>query len=589
MAKNCPRTSVCSVPDCGLKHTKFLHLPRARDGTFPGGTSIATDSTNQSMSAPRQAESSSESVSNASANYSSDITGAGTGKVVLPIVPVKVRAKGSSSFVKTYALLDSGSTHSFCSEALTRKLGVFGSRDTISLTTLDQTQIITNTHVVSLEVADLDDNTHIDMTSVLTRPKLNVSSSHIVEQEELEKWTHLRDIQLPEVNTSEVHMLIGQDVPDVMIPQEIRKGNPGDPYAIRTILGWTLNGPITCGSISSVTSCFVDTDDKLQRQVKMFWKLDGFGGDDTAMSVSDRKVLSVWEQSLERDGTHFSMDIPFKHRPSHLTNNKIMAEHRLHLLGKRLLRDSSLKEKYTAGIADLLDKGYAEMVPPTEVDTASGYVWYLPHHPVIHPRKPDKLRIVFDCAAKYRGTSLNDEVHQGPDLTNKLIGVLLRFRQEPVALMADIESMFHQVHVNERERDVLRFLWWCNDDIAQAPQIYRMTAQLFGGVWSPRCASFALKHTAQENAHRFPTATIETVDKDFYVDDCLKSVTTDEKAILALGGFRLTKWLSNSREVLRSIPDTELAKGVKTLDLDQELIPTERALGVLWHVETDSF
>ena len=62
---------------------------------------------------------------------------------------------------------------------------------------------------------------------------------------------------------------------------------------------------------------------------------------------------------------------------------------------------------------------------------------------------------MFDCAAKFQGESLNDNVLQGPDLTNTLIGVLLRFRHEPVALISDVESMFHRVRVNPDNCDVL--------------------------------------------------------------------------------------------------------------------------------------
>jgi len=92
---------------------------------------------------------------------------------------------------------------------------------------------------------------------------------------------------------------------------------------------------------------------------------------------------------------------------------------------------------------EMVTKGYASEVAEEEVNRSDGAVWYLPHHPVLNPNKPDKLRVVFDCAAQYKGTSLNDQVLQGPDLTNQLIGVLLRFGQEPVAVMADIEAMFH--------------------------------------------------------------------------------------------------------------------------------------------------
>ena len=89
---------------------------------------------------------------------------------------------------------------------------------------------------------------------------------------------------------------------------------------------------------------------------------------------------------------------------------------------------------------------------------------------------------MFDCAAKYKDTSINQQVLQGPDLTNKLVGVLLRFREEPVALMSDIEMMFYQVNVREQDRDVLRFLWWPDNNLERKPEEFQMTVHLFGGV-----------------------------------------------------------------------------------------------------------
>ena len=71
---------------------------------------------------------------------------------------------------------------------------------------------------------------------------------------------------------------------------------------------------------------------------------------------------------------------------------------------------------------------------------------------------------------------------QGPDLTNSLVGVLLRFRRGNVAFMADIEAMFMQVKVNTDHRDVLRFLWFENHDIHGPLVAYRMTSHLFDGV-----------------------------------------------------------------------------------------------------------
>ena len=102
-------------------------------------------------------------------------------------------------------------------------------------------------------------------------------------------------------------------------------------------------------------------------------------------------------------------------------------------------------------------KDHARKVPQDQVSRKDGAVWYLPHHNVFNPKKPEKIRIVFDCAATYRGKSLNDNVLQGPDFTNSLVGVLLRFCEESVALMSDIESMFHQVRVHPKDIDALRF------------------------------------------------------------------------------------------------------------------------------------
>lgn len=93
--------------------------------------------------------------------------------------------------------------------------------------------------------------------------------------------------------------------------------------------------------------------------------------------------------------------------------------------------------------------------------------------------------MVFDCTSTNKGTSLNKELLQGPDLTNTLMGVLLRFHQELIAVMGDIEAMFYKVGVQEEHKDLLTFLWWPGRDTSQPLEFYRMTVHLFGAVASP--------------------------------------------------------------------------------------------------------
>ena len=89
------------------------------------------------------------------------------------------------------------------------------------------------------------------------------------------------------------------------------------------------------------------------------------------------------------------------------------------------------------------------------------------------PQKPSKLRVVFDCAAKFKGVSLNDALVKGADLVSSLIGALIRFRKEQVAITADIESMFNQVCVDSLHCHALRFLWWPQGDLLAQPEVHQ--------------------------------------------------------------------------------------------------------------------
>ncbi len=135
--------------------------------------------------------------------------------------------------------------------------------------------------------------------------------------------------------------------------------------------------------------------------------------------------------------------------------------------------------------------------------------------------------------------------------------------------MADMESMFYRVKVSDKDADLLRFLWWPEGDLKQPLAEYRMVVHLFGATSSPSCASYALRRTAEDARHKVPLELVDTVLQNFYVDDYLNSVSTETHAIVlaeqlrnlcSCGGFRLTKWISNSRAVLSSIPIEDRAK-----------------------------
>ena len=143
---------------------------------------------------------------------------------------------------------------------------------------------------------------------------------------------------------------------------------------------------------------------------------------------------------------------------------------------------------------DIIAKGYARK---SMTEAVSGKTWYLTHCGVYHHSKSGKIRVVFDLSADYKGRGLNTELLSGPDFTNQIVGVLLRYREEQIAAMGDIEAMFHKVKVPKDQCSFLKSLWWDNSDPDMEIIDDEMTAHMFEGT-SSSCPNFALGRTAKE-------------------------------------------------------------------------------------------
>ena len=105
----------------------------------------------------------------------------------------------------------------------------------------------------------------------------------------------------------------------------------------------------------------------------------------------------------------------------------------------------------------------------------------------LHPKKPNKVSVVFDASAEYKNDSLNNHLHKGPDLINNLISILIQFRLGKYAVTADTEQMFHQIKVKKSDRDALRFLWRFLK--TEKLQEYAMTVHQYGKNDSPCCSN----------------------------------------------------------------------------------------------------
>ena len=234
---------------------------------------------------------------------------------------------------------------------------------------------------------------------------------------------------------------------------------------------------------------------------------------------------------------------------------------------------------------------HAEEAPPLKENEER---WYLSSFGVYHPRKPGNIHVVFDSSTQHGGVSLNNVLLTGPDLNNTLLGVLIRFREEAVAITADIQQMYHCFLVREEDRNFLRFLWFKDNNPSKDIVEYRMRVHVFGNCPSPAVAIYCLRQSvldADPDVKQF-------VNHNFYVDDGLKSFPTVEAAadllkrtqeVLLETNLRLHKIASNKKEVMEAFPSEDHDNDLKDLDLGSDVLPTQRSLGLNWNLMSDTF
>ncbi|VDP95739.1 unnamed protein product, partial [Echinostoma caproni] len=191
---------------------------------------------------------------------------------------------------------------------------------------------------------------------------------------------------------------------------------------------------------------------------------------DLSQSAEGARAVVIAEKLVREVEGHLCVALPWRDDKLQGVCNKPAALRRLDFLGRKFQVDQGMRDQYSAVIGRYLERGYAKKVETEADDT--GFKWYLPHYAALNPKNPDKLRVVFDCAAVYSGESLNMHLLQGPNIVSSLVGVLLRFRQKPITVTSDIEDMFLQVKVPELDQTALKFLWWSEGNPAQLVEEY---------------------------------------------------------------------------------------------------------------------
>lgn len=150
----------------------------------------------------------------------------------------------------------------------------------------------------------------------------------------------------------------------------------------------------------------------------------------------------------------------------------------------RFRNNYALYTQYKEVIKEYLEQGIVERV--TELTTPKDKtVINLPHQPVLrHDSVTTKLRVVFDASDhENEQLSLKECLYSGPNLNPNLLDLLVQFRLNKDAFIADVGRAFLQISLTDKNRDIVRFLW--TDEVSDPDNlnvhIQRLTRVLFGG------------------------------------------------------------------------------------------------------------
>ncbi|XP_040169438.1 uncharacterized protein LOC120903851 isoform X2 [Anopheles arabiensis] len=500
---------------------------------------------------------------------------------------------------------DEGSSYSLIDETIAQKLNVHGKKTPLTLQWTGQvTRKEPGSEIIRLQISGRDKNIKYGLENVRTVSQLMLPTQTLKYDVLQQRYSHLKGLPLQNYTRAQPQLLIGLDNIRLGVPLKIREGRPPEPIAALCRLGWSIYGGSAKNKApAAIVNFHVAPQSDCNKEVNDMLR-DYFTIEDYCTKVTNEKLDTEEERRANRilkettkrveQGNRFETGLLWNSDSPNFPDSYPMAVKRMQALERKFAQMPALEEKVRQTISEYEAKGYAHKASLEELSSqAVEKIWYLPLGVVQNPKKPGKIRLIWDAAAKVEGVSFNLRMLKGPDLLAPLPQILCQFRQFPVAVSGDIMEMFHQIRIRHPDRQSQRFVY--RKSPSNPIQIYVMDVATFGSTCSPAAAQYVKNLNAQEYSTEFPRAA-NAIIKNHYVDDYLQSFKTVDEAIQIVkevslvhskGGFTLRRFMSNSTEVLKSVGDSA-EETSKDLMLERGE-NTGSVLGMKWKTGEDVF
>ncbi|XP_058826161.1 uncharacterized protein LOC131686058 [Topomyia yanbarensis] len=563
---------VCGVNGCQKRHHRLLHYEQS-----PADSEMSRSNVNATVTIHRQM----------------------TSSTLFRVLPVTLF--GRKGNVHTYAFLDDGSSVTLLEQSIADSLGLEGKTEPLCIQwTGGINKKMSGARRVSLEISGAGSEKLFNVAEVYTVDNLGLPEQTLEFGEMERQYDHLRGLPVSSFKSAVPRMLIGLNNTHLLATLKLREGRPLEPIATKTRIGWAVYGNLREDTESfqhrQMHIC-ARSDDQLHDYVRQFFSVESMGVTvaPSIEGIEDQRARKILEETTVRTASgRFETGLLWKHDHVEFPDSRPMAEKRLRCLEKRLSKNPELYENVRQQIVDFQQKGYAHKATSDELASFdTNRTWYLPLGIVLNPKKPGKVRLIWDAAAKVKGVSLNTMLLKGPDLLTPLLSVLYRYREREVAICGDIKEMFHQILIREKDRSAQLFLWRNTPDLPMETMVTDVA--IFGATCSPVQSQYVKNFNATENEKAYPKAA-DAIKKRHYVDDYLESLDTIEEAVgLALevsevhakAGFQIRNWISNHEVVLKRIGEVN-PTAVKCFVADKE-VASERLLGLVWLPNEDVF
>lgn len=206
-------------------------------------------------------------------------------------------------------------------------------------------------------------------------------------------YSHLQDVAhlIPPINfNAKTLLLLGRDIISVHYVHDQRIGRSNSPYGQKISLGWVIVGGTCIGRAhksnqvnvnktfilqdgqpslhppcinnfhvreSNLDALFCEPDSHLFIRTK--------NGNKPGKSIEDRQFETIMEAGLVKNNQrNWEAPLPFKPDRPLIPNNRELALKRAKSLEVSLMRDKTKLEHFLTFMSNILDKGFAEEVPP---------------------------------------------------------------------------------------------------------------------------------------------------------------------------------------------------------------------------------